>query len=222
MGINMLKNQGIATKISVIIGIMVLALIASVGVTLKTEYDAMLGERVYLTKSLSGAAMKIGEMFNAKITSGEMDKETAFALWKDVVGAMRYGKGDYLFAYDYDGKAVVHPDPKLIGKDLRGVKDPNGVLIVQELLAVTKSNPEGGMVPYDWSRDEGEDPVGKVTWMAPVQAFDTTVGTGVYVDDVFDQFMKSLGMAVGVGGGLHCRRLGHSDAHFKGYDVGCG
>ncbi|MCF8481801.1 MAG: methyl-accepting chemotaxis protein [Rhodospirillum sp.] len=198
----MLKNQGIAIKISVIIGIMVLALIASVGVTLKTEYDAMLDERVYLTKSLAGTAAKIGEMFNAKITSGEMDKETALGLWKDVVGAMRYGDGDYLFVNNYDGTSAVHPRADMIGKNLLGMKDANGVSVTQKLIAAARSGPEGGMVAYQWPKEKDGDPVGKVSWMTSVEGFQAAVGTGVYVDDVVDKFFGSLGIALGVGGGF--------------------
>jgi methyl-accepting chemotaxis protein len=198
----MLKDQGIATKISVIIGIMVLALFASVGITLKTEYDAMRNERIYLTRSLAETAAKIGEMFNGKVTSGEMDKGVALGLWRDVVGAMRYGNGNYLFVNGYDGTSIVHPRPDMIGKDLMGLKDPNGVLVTQSLIAAARSGPEGGMVPYQWSKEKGEDPVDKVSWMAPVPAFQAAVGTGVYVDDLVGTFMSSLGLAVGVGGVL--------------------
>ncbi|WP_413203318.1 methyl-accepting chemotaxis protein [Rhodospirillum sp. A1_3_36] len=196
----MLKNQGIATKISVIIGIMVLALVASVGIMLETEYNALRKERIYLTKSLAGTAAKIGELFSAKVSLGEMKQDTAFRLWKDVVGAMRYGDGDYLFANGEDGTSLVHPRSEMIGTNLSGLTDPNGVLITQSMMDAASSGPDGGMVFYQWAKEKGRKPVDKVSWMTPVPAFEAAVGTGVYVDDVVDTFMHSLRLALGVGG----------------------
>jgi methyl-accepting chemotaxis protein len=196
----MLKNYGIAVKISVIIGIMVLALVAAVGVTLKTQYDAMLSERVYLTKSMSTVAAELADVLQEKAKAGEMDPDKAFSLWTALVSGMRYGNGDYLFANSLDGVSLAHPRADMVGKDLSGLKDPAGLEITNAFVKVAKANPEGGSVPYLWSKAKGEDPVQKVSWAILVPGYNATVGTGVYVDDVVDTFLGSLGLALAVGG----------------------
>ncbi len=159
----------------------------------------MLLERVYLTQSITGTAAKIGEMLANKVAAKEMDQETAFGLWKDVVNAMRYGDGDYVFIDGYDGTFVVAPRPDLVGKNMLGVKGPDGTFVTKRMITMAKSEPEGGMVDYTWAKEKGSDPVDKVSWVKAVPAFQAVVGTGVYVDDVTKRFVGALGVAFGVG-----------------------
>jgi methyl-accepting chemotaxis protein len=67
----------------------------------------------------------------------------------DVMTQLSYGaKGDgYIFVYKYDGtNLATRPKPQLKGKNLIGLKDPSGVLIVKELINKAKNG--GGYLEY--------------------------------------------------------------------------
>ena len=50
----------------------------------------------------------------------------------------------YIFAYDFSGKCLAHgANPKLVGKDLMGLKDPDGKPLIQMLLDVAKTKGHG-------------------------------------------------------------------------------
>ena len=55
----------------------------------------------------------------------------------------------YIFAYDFSGTVLSHGGQAgLVGKNLVDMKDPNGVMVIQELIKLAKSN--GGWLDYAW------------------------------------------------------------------------
>jgi signal transduction histidine kinase len=60
-------------------------------------------------------------------------------------------KGElYVFAGTFDGKILAHPyDKSVVEKTVLDMKDTNGKLIIQEMIAVAK-NQDNGWVEYSW------------------------------------------------------------------------
>jgi len=59
--------------------------------------------------------------------------------------------GLYPFIYDFSGKCVAHgARPTLIGKNLIGVKDPDGKFLIREMIELAKKKGSGWM-KYRWS-----------------------------------------------------------------------
>jgi cytochrome c len=55
----------------------------------------------------------------------------------------------YIFAYDFSGTVIAHGgQPDLVGKNLIDMKDPNGVMILKEIIKLAKG--KGGWLDYDW------------------------------------------------------------------------
>jgi polar amino acid transport system substrate-binding protein len=55
----------------------------------------------------------------------------------------------YIYAYDFDGTVIAHGgNAKLVGQDLLGMTDPNGVKVIQELVRLAKGG--GGWLHYTW------------------------------------------------------------------------
>jgi methyl-accepting chemotaxis protein len=197
----MLSNRSVRVKVSVIVGVMILALLTSLAVVLRAEYKAILAERIDLTKAMTEAVVDIAEVFEKKVTAGEMDRDAAYQMWREVVGAIRYGDDEYVFAYTDKGINQIHPRADIVGKDLSGLKDPKtGRLILAEMFKVVGLGQEGGTFSYHWPRTKDAEPQLKVSWAMNVPSFDVVAGTGVFVDDVVDTFFSSLVVSVLVGG----------------------
>jgi signal transduction histidine kinase len=57
--------------------------------------------------------------------------------------------GLYIFAYDFSGNVLAHGgDPALVGMNLMGMKDPNGVEVIRELAALASRG--SGWLHYTW------------------------------------------------------------------------
>lgn len=56
----------------------------------------------------------------------------------------------YIYAYDFNGTVIAHGgDPNLVGQNLINMKDPNGVPVIQELVALAKQG--SGWLEYMWA-----------------------------------------------------------------------
>ena len=69
----------------------------------------------------------------------------------DILGKMDFGKDGYFFVYDMHGRSLMHPrEPDLVGRDLWTMRDPQGALVIQQLIAAAARG--GGYVRYVWHR----------------------------------------------------------------------
>jgi len=78
----------------------------------------------------------------------ENGKEAALKAFMDRDG--RFVRGQlYIFAYDFSGTVISHGgQADLVGKNLIDMKDPNGVMVIREL--VTLARGDGGWLDYAW------------------------------------------------------------------------
>ncbi|MFZ2309642.1 MAG: cache domain-containing protein [Rhodoferax sp.] len=85
----------------------------------------------------------------------------------------------YVSYYDLSGKVLGHgANPKLVGKDLSGLKDPDGKLIIQMIGDLAKTKGKGWTEPYKFRNPTTDKIAEKVIYVERVD--DTWVGVGVY------------------------------------------
>jgi cytochrome c len=91
----------------------------------------------------------------------------------------QFDKGElYVFAYDMSGKIIAHPkNPKLIGKDLLNVPDPDGKLFRKEIVDVAKTKGTG-WVDYRYTNPETKKIEAKTTYV--YKAGDIILCCGTY------------------------------------------
>jgi signal transduction histidine kinase len=94
--------------------------------------------------------------------------------------ATRFGGDGYIFAGTFDGLSLLGPGK---GQMMWSVEDPNGVRVVQELVAAARAG--GGFVRYVRpALGPGEAPSDKLSYVLPVPAWRWYVGAGLSVDDI--------------------------------------
>lgn len=89
-----------------------------------------------------------------------------------------FAKGEfYIFAFDAKGETVAHGgNPKLIGKNMLGLKDSEGRFFVQDILKTAKQG--GGWTEYKWTNPASKKIESKVSYVE--SAGDLTLGCGFY------------------------------------------
>ena len=104
-------------------------------------------------------------------------KEKALAEISTAKG--QFDKGEaYVFAYDLQGAIVAHPkNPKLIGKNLLDVPDPDGKFFRKEIQEVAKTKGTG-WVDYKYTNPENKKVEPKTTYLKKVG--DLIICCGVY------------------------------------------
>ncbi len=88
----------------------------------------------------------------------------------------------YIYAYDFKGKVISHGEnPSLVGKNLWNLKDPNGVLIIQEM--IKRINRQGkGWLEFYWFHPISKKIQKKVGYFERINTA-WWIGSGYYVVD---------------------------------------
>lgn len=104
-------------------------------------------------------------------------KEKALAEFSNQKG--QFVKGElYIFALDLKGLTVAHGgNPKLVGKDMMGLKDADGKLFIKEMVEGAKAKGTG-WTDYKWSNPVTKKIDDKTTYFMKVD--DMVLGCGTY------------------------------------------
>ncbi len=85
----------------------------------------------------------------------------------------------YIIVYDLNGKNLAQgANPKLVGKDLIGLKDPDGKPIIQMFVDLAKGKGKGWVEGYKFLNPVSQKMEGKAMYLERVG--DTLVGCGIY------------------------------------------
>jgi cytochrome c len=91
----------------------------------------------------------------------------------------KWAQTPYIFVYDLKGTIIAHgANPKLVGKNLMGLKDVKGNMFAAEFVAVAKDKGYG-WVEYWWPKKGSKTPTQKVSYIVRVPNQDMLVGAGL-------------------------------------------
>ena len=143
---------------------------------MKEKHDA--------TRHIVEIAVSLLEQQDAEVKAGRIPLDVAQKVAARQIEKLRYEKKEYLWLNDLNAVCIMHPiKPELNGKDLSGLKDPNGVHIFQEFVKICKEK-GGGVVNYMWPKPGEKDPIAKISYVQTFTPWGWVVGSGIYVDDV--------------------------------------
>ncbi|CAG9175250.1 cache domain-containing protein [Cupriavidus pampae] len=116
------------------------------------------------------------------VDSGRKDAATREAAM-EALARLDYGPDGYFFLYDLQGRNLMHPrQPELVGQDLWLMRDPEGALTIQKLIAAASKG--GGSVRYLWRKPSSQQVAPKLGYVVAIPEWNWMVGTGIYLDDV--------------------------------------
>ena len=85
----------------------------------------------------------------------------------------------YVIVYDLNGRNLAHgANPKLVGKELIGLKDPDGKPLIKMFVDLAKDKGKGWVEGYKFMNPVTEKIEGKAMYLERVG--DTLVGCGIY------------------------------------------
>ena len=102
---------------------------------------------------------------------------------KAVLRAMKFSDDGYMFVYDLQGVNIVHgSNQALEGRNLIDLKDPNGVLLIRDLIEAGKQG--GGFVEYMWDEKTRGGLTPKLGYATAMFNKRWILGSGFYIDDI--------------------------------------
>ena len=183
------QNQLIVTMILIVI-IFSVALSAVYFPDIKS---ALWKEKKAKVKNLVQSQMTILNHYYDLSQQGKISETQAKKKAKKAIEKARYGDKErgYFWINDMQPKMIMHPfKPQLNGEDLSEVQDKEGIYLFNRMVEVVKDK-GSGFVDYHWQYYDNADRVEpKVSYVQEFTPWGWILGTGVYVNDVWESVVS--------------------------------
>lgn len=125
---------------------MLLAMSVLLLLLLRQSYDDLYAGKVLKTRHVVESVQGILKHQHALQLSGKLSQEQAQQQAIALIRDLRYSQNDYFWINDLGPKMVMHAaKPELEGKELGGMKDPNGVPLFNEMVRIAKTQGAGSL-----------------------------------------------------------------------------
>jgi methyl-accepting chemotaxis protein len=192
----------IATKLAAMAMTGVLCMVLIAVTVLLIARSELATARVEKAHAVVDGVWGMAEYFQHAAETGAMTDLEARARFNVAAGAVSFeGHNNYLYIYDTEtGLCVVNSgNPAFVGKDMRGVKDANGLPFAAMMIDVAKS-PGEGTVRYVFAKP-GITPLDKIAYVRGFAPWHLMLGTAVFMNDInatFWAMTRAAGMVIGV------------------------
>ncbi|GAA4175069.1 methyl-accepting chemotaxis protein [Shinella granuli] len=192
------KNIRISTRIYLLTAMALFFMAAAMIYKTQAANEEVNDERRQMLRNVTESAISVIASYEKLARDGALSEEEAKTRAIADVMAMRFGEGGYFFINSFDGMMVAHPlNAKLIGTDVRGLKDTHGKAFNIELIQLSQ-NPGSGFVDYYWDKPGQSQPVEKFSYIQGFKPWGWGIGTGVYADDLAAKYYASLTTTIAI------------------------
>ena len=178
------------SKMLFIIGIMLAGIIAFIVLSLFTLKRELVEDRKVKTRHVVESASGILEYYNDLVKQGVLTADKAKSAAIAQIKTLRYEEKEYFWINDMHPTMIMHPyKSELDGQDLSDYRDPDGKRLFVVMVDVVKAY-KAGFVDYRWPKPNFKEPVAKISYVKGFEPWGWIIGSGIYLDDVDDVFMK--------------------------------
>jgi len=198
--LNLFSNRSIAAKLAAmtIVGAICMALVAAT--VLLIARGQVVTERTEKAHAIVDAVWQMADSFQHAAAAGQMTEEEAKKRFFAAAGAVWYeAHTNYVFIYDFEtGICVSNPGvPTLLGKDMRTVKDANGLPFASMLMDLARQGQ--GSLRYSFLRSSTDPtPLDKVAFTRGFAPWHLMIGNAQYMSDVDASFWSMVRTASAV------------------------
>ena len=152
----------------------------------------MYAERTTGIRSVVEAVASQIEADGARTVTGALDQDAFLARAKALIASTRFGGGDYVFMYGWDGTSLSDGGwPEIVGLNLVDTPDAQGYLFRRAIVEAAHAKGTG-LVTYVFPRAGGTEPLRKHAYVHALPALGLIVTSGFYLDDLDDDFNRAV------------------------------
>jgi methyl-accepting chemotaxis protein len=130
------------------------------------------------------AQSAIQSIYENADANDEDAKKQALTILRNI----NFDNGNYIFVYRYDGtNLATRAKPSLEGKNLISLKDPNGKLLIRDLINIAKSG--GDFYEYIWFNPVSDKDEPKMSYAIGLDKWGWMMGTGTYMNGTEKQVL---------------------------------
>jgi methyl-accepting chemotaxis protein len=195
-----LSRLRLRTKLTLLLGLSVLAVITSVGLAASQLQQRMLSDRIGELRAATQMAIGFAQLLDQQVAAGKLTHEAAIVQLGAALFAMHFDNGaGYVVFQARDGTLLAHGGtPNLNGKPATG-RDSSG-RSTSALAWTALGTAADGVITYSTAKPGETVPVAKVGYVARFAPWNAVVLASAYVDDLDAAFRSVLLRLCGAGG----------------------
>lgn len=191
-----LRKFSIQQRLAMLVVLIISGIIALDAMSLSEEYHSLIAQKKFTTNELIDSTYGIVEHYYALQKKGELTEAQAQKQALSIIASLRYDTNNYFWINDFTPNMIMHPiKPQLNGKNIGGVKDPDGNALFIDMVNIVKAKGEG-FVYYKWAKPGFDDPVDKIGFVKGFTPWQWIIGTGTYLDDIDATFAEQRNMII--------------------------
>jgi methyl-accepting chemotaxis protein len=187
-----IRHPSLAIRIQFIVVGALVCLLALGALAATEQYNVMWSARVEKLRAVTDQGVSLANDLQRRVGAGELTREQAIKFFYDAIRPTRYDDGaGYYFLLDTSGvQLVIGPAPKLEGTNRMGETDSDGRLFVKAIIdgAVQGSH----VVTYRYPKPGSTAAEPKLTYDALIPNWNMVLGTGLYVDDLWNAAVANM------------------------------
>jgi methyl-accepting chemotaxis protein len=191
---NLFSNRSIGVKLAAMtaVGAICMALVAAT--VLLIARDQLMTERTERAHAIVDAVWHMADCYQRAAAAGQMPEEEAKKRFLAAASYVWYeNHTNYVFIYDYDtGIMVANPAiPTLLGKDMRGLKDANGLPFAAMLIDIAKKGE--GTLRFSFPRSSADPtPLDKIAFARGFTPWHLMIGNATFINEVDTTFWSMV------------------------------
>ena len=180
----LLRKLTIKQRLVMVVSALVAGLAVLSTISLYNQYQSLYEQQQEKVRQVVEGASSVFDHYYSLQKSGELTEQQAQSQAIAVLQSFRYDKNNYVWVNDMQPNMIMHPmKPKLNGKPLGQVKDPDGTFLFMDFVKVVNAKGKG-FVPYKWPKPGADDPVDKISYVIGFSPWGWIVGSGAYIDNI--------------------------------------
>ncbi len=190
--VNLFSNRSIGVKLAAMtaVGAICMALVAAT--VLLIGRNQLMTERTERAHAIVDAVWHMADGYQRAAAAGQMTEDEAKKRFLAAATYVWYeNHTNYVFIYDYDtGIMVANPAiPTLLGQDMRGLKDANGLPFAAMLIDIAKKGE--GTLRFVFPRSSSDPtPLDKIAFARGFAPWHLMIGNGTFINEVDATFLS--------------------------------
>jgi len=193
---NFLRQFSVLQRLGLIVLLIVVILVVLNSALLYQQYNALKEKSFKENVHLIDVAYSLMNYHAEQGRLLGLSEEQAQSNAREAIKALRYDGNNYYWIQDDAPNMVMHPiKPELDGNSLANAPDANGKHFFTEIR--DKVNQQGAaFVAYAWPLPGESEPTDKISYAKRFAPWGWTVGTGIYLDKLAEEFAAIRNQAI--------------------------
>ncbi|WP_242390714.1 methyl-accepting chemotaxis protein [Pararhodospirillum photometricum] len=152
----------------------------------------MLSDRFLKLRAVVEISKNLAQSYEDRVVAGEFSREEAQNRYREAMNKLWFDDGQsYVSTATMDGTLMINPaNPNLVGRNLMGLKDATGRLIIADQVELMRKQKEA-TYRFKFQKPGGGEPLPKINYLMRFDPWNMFIASSVYIEDVDRLFWRT-------------------------------